>query len=60
MATIIHFARGDEIKVREDEDDVQSALHSEKGLPVALTDDSTGARIFVNPTQITYWTGNSP
>lgn len=60
MATIIHFARGDEVKVREDEAEVQSALSSQSGNPVALTDDSSGARIFVNPAQITYWTGRSP
>lgn len=57
MATIIHFIGREQLMVREDEEEVQSAFESNGGRPIALTHHRTGSPVFVNPAQITYWLG---
>jgi hypothetical protein len=55
MATIIHFVGRDQVMVREDEGEVQSAFAASDGRPVALTHHRTGNPVFVNLGQVTYW-----
>lgn len=57
MATIIHFVGRDQVMVREDEGEVQSAFAGSEGRPVALTHHRTGNPVFVNLGQVTYWQG---
>lgn len=57
MATIIHFVGRDQIMVREDEGEVQSAFAESDGRPVALTHHRSGNPLFVNLGQVTYWQG---
>lgn len=57
MATIIHFVGRDQIMVREDEGEVQSAFAASDGRPVALTHHRSGSPLFVNLGQVTYWQG---
>lgn len=57
MATIIHFIGREQLMVREDEEEVQTAFESNGGRPIALTHHRTGGPVFVNPAQITYWLG---
>lgn len=57
MATIIHFVGRDQVMVREDESEVQSAFAESEGRPVALTHHRTGNPVFVSLGQVTYWQG---
>ncbi|HEX8751936.1 MAG TPA: hypothetical protein VF731_00845 [Solirubrobacterales bacterium] len=55
MATLIHFVGRDQLMVRESEEEVRAAFERGAGLPLALTHQRTGNRVFVNPGQVTYW-----
>lgn len=57
MPTIIHFVGRDQVMVREDEDEVQSAFGESGGCPVALTHHRSGNPVFVSLGQVTYWQG---
>jgi hypothetical protein len=57
MATIIHFVGRDQVMVREEETEVQSAFDESGGRPVALTHQRSGNPIFINLGQVTYWQG---
>ncbi|MEX2105620.1 MAG: hypothetical protein WD810_01865 [Solirubrobacterales bacterium] len=57
MPTIIHFVGRDQIMVREDEAEVQSAFNENGGMPVALTHHRSGSPVFINLGQVTYWQG---
>jgi hypothetical protein len=57
MPTIIHFVGRDQVMVREDEAEVQSAFNENGGQPVALTHQRSGNLVFVNLGQVTYWQG---
>ncbi|MFN8162302.1 MAG: hypothetical protein U0R26_00400 [Solirubrobacterales bacterium] len=57
MPTIIHFVGRDQVMVREDEDEVQSAFGESRGRPVALTHHRSGNPVFVSLGQVTYWQG---
>jgi hypothetical protein len=57
MPTIIHFVGRDQVMVREDEAEVQTAFTENAGQPVALTHQRSGNPVFVNLGQVTYWQG---
>jgi hypothetical protein len=57
VPTIIHFVGRDQVMVREDEAEVQSAFNENGGQPVALTHHRSGSPVFVNLGQVTYWQG---
>jgi hypothetical protein len=57
MPTIIHFVGRDQVMVREDEAEVQSAFNENGGQPVALTHQRSGNPVFVHLGQVTYWQG---
>lgn len=57
MPTIVHFVGRDQILVREDETEVQTAFADNAGGPAALTHHRSGRPIYVNLGQVTYWQG---